>query len=149
MHTISLHSHSSLQACSRRDDQHPHQTHRRPAGSKPHVLAQRYISDPLLINGCKFGLRLWVLVSGLDPFTAYLHGQGLVLFSTDRYAWCGVPPLLAAAVSLLLGTRHTCVSVAGGSSGGSATTAFAGGPGLLCTTSCTLILAMCPALLKT
>jgi hypothetical protein len=54
--------------------------------AKPFVLAQRYVSNPLLINGCKFGIRLWLLVTGVDPFTCYLHRQGLVLFSTDR---CG------------------------------------------------------------
>jgi tubulin polyglutamylase TTLL6/13 len=52
------------------------------------VLAQRYVSDPLLIDGCKFGIRLWLLVTGVEPFTAYLHNQGLVLFSTDR--WEGI-----------------------------------------------------------
>jgi len=52
--------------------------------AKPFVLAQRYVSDPLLIDGCKFGIRLWLLITGVEPFTAYLHNQGLVLFSTDR-----------------------------------------------------------------
>lgn len=59
-------------------------TTRRLPSAKPFVLAQRYISDPLLMDGCKFGIRVWLLITGLDPFTAYLHNQGLVLFSTDR-----------------------------------------------------------------
>jgi len=58
------------------------------------VLAQRYVSEPLLINGCKFGIRLWLLVTGTDPYTSYLHKQGLVLFSTDRYV--GHPSTLAS-----------------------------------------------------
>eukprot|EP00878_Enallax_costatus_P046105 GHUV01055702.1.p1 GENE.GHUV01055702.1~~GHUV01055702.1.p1 ORF type:complete len:305 (+),score=72.81 GHUV01055702.1:192-1106(+) len=53
--------------------------------AKPFVLAQRYVSNPLLINDCKFGIRLWLLITGVDPCTAYLHTQGLVLFSTDRW----------------------------------------------------------------
>jgi hypothetical protein len=52
--------------------------------AKPFVLAQRYVADPLLIDGCKFGIRLWLLITGVDPFAAYIHKQGLVLFSTDR-----------------------------------------------------------------
>lgn len=48
----------------------------------------------MLIAGRKFGIRLWLLVTGADPFTAYVHNQGLVLFSTER---CGLPLLLAAA----------------------------------------------------
>lgn len=50
------------------------------------MLAQRYVANPLLIDGCKFGIRLWLLVTGVDPFTCYLHRQALVLFSTDRSA---------------------------------------------------------------
>lgn len=53
--------------------------------AKPFVLAQRYVANPLLINGAKFGIRLWLLVTGVDPFTTYLHREGLVLFSTDSY----------------------------------------------------------------
>jgi len=48
------------------------------------VLAQRYVSDPLLIDGCKFGIRLWLLITGVEPLTSYLYNQGLVLLSTDR-----------------------------------------------------------------
>ncbi|KAF5837382.1 tubulin-tyrosine ligase/Tubulin polyglutamylase [Dunaliella salina] len=53
--------------------------------AKPFVQAQRYIADPLLIQGRKFGLRVWVLVCGCDPMRAYLHVNGLVLFATDKY----------------------------------------------------------------
>ncbi len=47
------------------------------------MLAQQYISDPLLIDGRKFGVRLWVLVTGAAPLRAYLSDRGLVLFSTE------------------------------------------------------------------
>jgi hypothetical protein len=47
-------------------------------------LAQRYISSPLLIGGCKFGLRVWVLVPEPEPLRAYMHTNGLVLFSSER-----------------------------------------------------------------
>jgi len=53
-------------------------------GAKPFVLAQRYAADPLLIDGCKFGIRLWSLITGVEPFTSYLYNQDLVLVSTDR-----------------------------------------------------------------
>lgn len=79
-----------------------HTRMRRLPGAKPFVLAQRYIADPLLINGCKFGVRLWLLVTGVDPLTAYLHNQGLVLFSTDRCEGH------ARRGARLLGARHAC-----------------------------------------
>jgi len=48
-------------------------------------LAQRYITNPLLINKRKFGLRLWALVPGATPLRAYIHTHGLALFSSEPY----------------------------------------------------------------
>lgn len=53
-------------------------------------LAQQYINQPLLINGRKFGIRLWVLVPGAEPLRVYLHRNGLALFSEARYQPAGV-----------------------------------------------------------
>ncbi len=39
----------------------------KPATSKPYVMAQRYVADPLLVQGRKFGIRVWVLVLGPNP----------------------------------------------------------------------------------
>lgn len=36
---------------------------------------------PLLIHGRKFGVRVWVLVSGHSPLRAWVHENGLVLFA--------------------------------------------------------------------
>ncbi len=52
---------------------------------KPFVLAQRYVDRPLLVEGRKFGIRVWVLVTGYNPLRAYLHTNGLVLFSTHGW----------------------------------------------------------------
>ncbi|KAG2433886.1 hypothetical protein HXX76_008239 [Chlamydomonas incerta] len=63
---------------------------RRRPGQKPYVLCQRYVERPLLVDGRKFGLRVWVAVTGHSPLRAYLHANGLVLFSThgyDQSAW--------------------------------------------------------------
>ncbi len=50
--------------------------------SKPYVMAQRYVERPLLVDGRKFGIRVWVLVLGPTPLRAYLHTNGLILFAT-------------------------------------------------------------------
>ena len=47
-------------------------------------LAQRYVTDPLLIGGLKSGLRVWVLVPDTKPLRVYMHCNGLVLFSDSR-----------------------------------------------------------------
>jgi hypothetical protein len=52
-------------------------------------LAQQYINSPLLINGRKFGVRLWVLVPGAAPLRVYLHRNGLALFSAAPYTPAG------------------------------------------------------------
>ena len=39
------------------------------------VLVQRYLSDPYLINGHKFDLRIYVLVAGVDPLRIYIHEE--------------------------------------------------------------------------
>ena len=52
-------------------------------------LAQQYIPNPLLLKGCKSGLRLWVLVPGVQPLRAYVHQRGLVLFSSSMYDLAG------------------------------------------------------------
>eukprot|EP00775_Hariotina_reticulata_P004655 gene4655-4908_t len=59
---------------------------RNPSRPQSHIkVAQQYITNPLLIQGRKFHLRLWLLVTSHSPLRAYLHCQGLVLFSSEAY----------------------------------------------------------------
>jgi hypothetical protein len=40
---------------------------------------RRYLSDPYLINGKKFDLRIYVLVTGVDPLRIYIHKEVTIL----------------------------------------------------------------------
>ena len=44
-----------------------------------------YIDRPLLINGLKFDLRIYVLILNLYPLEIFLYDEGLVRFATIDY----------------------------------------------------------------
>jgi tubulin polyglutamylase TTLL6/13 len=48
-------------------------------------IAQKYITNPLLIDGLKFDLRIYVGIIGCDPLRIYIHEDGLVRFATELY----------------------------------------------------------------
>ncbi|KAI1721209.1 tubulin-tyrosine ligase family domain-containing protein [Ditylenchus destructor] len=54
--------------------------------SKTSLIAQHYIETPLLINGSKFDLRLYVYVTSLDPLRVYIYEKGLVRFASVPYS---------------------------------------------------------------
>ena len=49
-------------------------------------IAQRYISNPLLVRGKKFHLRLYLVITNLHPLRALVHKEGLVLFASSNYS---------------------------------------------------------------
>nr|XP_027207792.1 tubulin polyglutamylase TTLL5-like isoform X2 [Penaeus vannamei] len=48
-------------------------------------LVCRYIESPLLVDGYKCDLRLYVGVTSLDPLVVYLYEEGLVRLATVKY----------------------------------------------------------------
>jgi len=52
---------------------------------KEGILASKYLADPHLINGFKYDLRVYVLVTNFNPLKVYIYDDGLVRFATEKY----------------------------------------------------------------
>lgn len=48
-------------------------------------IISRYVSNPFLINGLKFDLRLYVCITSMDPWRVYIFNEGLVRFASEPY----------------------------------------------------------------
>lgn len=49
-------------------------------------VVSQYISNPHLIDGFKYDLRIYVLVTCFDPLKIFLFKEGLVRFATQKYS---------------------------------------------------------------
>jgi len=50
------------------------------------MVVQRYIKNPLLLNGYKFDLRIYILVTSVNPLEMFIYKEGFGRFSTVPYS---------------------------------------------------------------
>uniref|UniRef100_A0A182MUV6 Uncharacterized protein n=1 Tax=Anopheles culicifacies TaxID=139723 RepID=A0A182MUV6_9DIPT len=52
---------------------------------KDRMICQVYITKPLLIDGYKFDLRVYTLITSTDPLRIFVYNEGLARFATNKY----------------------------------------------------------------
>eukprot|EP00796_Vickermania_ingenoplastis_P005970 gene5970-4279_t len=64
-----------------------------------HYVVQEYVDKPLLLEGRKMDLRLYVAVTSIDPLVVYLHEDGLVRLAAEQYNLNEMEPFFRAPAS--------------------------------------------------
>ena len=52
---------------------------------KQNSVVSHYINNPMLLNGYKFDLRVYVAITSVNPLRIYMYEEGLVRFATAKY----------------------------------------------------------------
>ena len=50
------------------------------------MVIQRYITNPLLMDGFKFDLRLYILITSFNPLEAFIYKEGFARLSTVPFS---------------------------------------------------------------
>lgn len=53
--------------------------------AQDHFIVQEYLDKPFLMEGYKFDLRIYILVTSCDPLRIFLYNDGLVRMGTEKY----------------------------------------------------------------
>lgn len=48
-------------------------------------VVSKYISNPFLINSHKFDLRIYIIITSVDPLRVYMFKEGLARFASEKY----------------------------------------------------------------
>ena len=54
------------------------------SNSSNYVVSE-YIGNPLLLNGYKFDMRIYVVITSINPLRIYIYEEGLARIATCKY----------------------------------------------------------------
>ncbi|XP_056419326.1 probable tubulin polyglutamylase TTLL2 [Hyla sarda] len=74
------------------------------------VIVQKYITNPLLISGYKFDLRIYVCVTCFCPLTIYIYQEGLVRFATEKFSLSSLDNIFAHLTNTSINKYSTSYS---------------------------------------
>lgn len=66
-----------------------------------HMIVQEYIDKPLLIEGFKCDMRIYVLVTCCDPLRIFLYNDGLLRMGTEKYVFPTEANIVSASPSFI------------------------------------------------
>ena len=55
-----------------------------PNKGNPYIVSE-YINNPLLFDGYKFDMRIYVAITCINPLKLYIYDEGLTRFATSKY----------------------------------------------------------------
>jgi hypothetical protein len=50
------------------------------------MVVSQYVDNPLLVDGYKFDLRIYVALTSINPLRIYIYEDGLARFATQKYS---------------------------------------------------------------
>ena len=48
-------------------------------------MVSEYVHNPLILNGYKFDMRIYVAMTSVNPLKIYMYEEGLARFATCKY----------------------------------------------------------------
>ncbi|ALC42735.1 CG16716 [Drosophila busckii] len=69
-------------------------------------ICQTYVERPLLIDGYKFDLRVYTLITSVDPLRIFVYNEGLARFATQKY----MPPDLNNNNNVYMHLTNYCLN---------------------------------------
>lgn len=73
---------------------------------QPSCLVQQYIHNPLLIEGYKWDLRIYVAVTSINPLRIYVYEEGLCRFASEKYDTSDLKNIFSHLTNYSINKKH-------------------------------------------